>query len=311
MPFSRLSSRQLCFISPVKNAFVAIENRYYLSSLMHLFKNILPVLALFGIVTSSHAQNMAEHQIMETIETMFDGMRALDADMVASTFADGAVLNSSGERDRTPYVRNSTASGFVAALRNAANGPFWDERIWNVIIEVEDNLATAWMDFAFYAGENFSHCGTNTFQLARGADGAWKTVALADTRKAGQCLIDQNDQEEAMVRTALRHYLRGHATGQGSEHEQAFNEVASLYWMNEGALQTRTSAAYIAGAPGKPADNESERNRYIDWVDVSGTAAVAKIVLDYPGAYFVDYMSLLKVDGRWQIVNKIFDVDRE
>ncbi len=44
---------------------------------------------------------------------------------------------------------------------------------------------------------------------------------------------------------------------------------------------------------------------------MSGDAAVGKIVLDYPGVYIVDYMSLLKVDGRWQIINKIFSVESE
>ena len=275
-------------------------------------KNSVALLFLFVFALTSQAQDTAKYEVMEVIETMFDGMRALDADMVASTFSDSAVLNSSGQRNGTPFVQSSPIAGFIGSLRGASNGPSWDERIWNVDIEVNANLATAWMDYAFYAGSQFSHCGSNTFQLARQADGVWRTVALADTRvPAAQCDLDPNDIEESMVRTALRHYLRGHATGQGSEHKQAFNEVASLYWMNDGALQTRTSEAYIAGASGKPADNEAERTRYIDWIDVSGTAAVAKIVLDYPGAYFVDYMSLLKIDGRWQIVNKIFDIDRE
>lgn len=285
--------------------------QYSLHQTLKIMRRLFVLLLVSFLPYSAWAQFSAEHEVMEVIETLFDGMRALDADKVASTFAEGAVMNSTGERNGVAYVRNSSVTSFIGALRNAANGPAWDERIWNVDIEVQDNVATAWTDFAFYAGANFSHCGTNSFQFARGADGLWKIVALADTRKSGACLIDQNDQEEAMVRTALRHYLRGHATGLGTEHAQAFNEVASLYWTNEGALQTRTSEAYIAGASGKPAENESERKRYIDWVDVSGTAAIAKIVLDYPGAYFVDYMSLLKVDGRWQIVNKIFDVDRE
>lgn len=275
-------------------------------------KRFALILSLFFLPLFSFAQTMATYEVMETIETMFDGMRALDADKVASTFADGAILNSSGERNGTPFVQSSPMSEFLGALRGAATGPSWDERIWNVQIEVKDNLATAWMDYAFFAGDRFSHCGSNTFQLARGANGAWKTIALADTRVPGpECKLDPNDLEEAMVRTALRHYLRGHATGQGSEHQQAFNEVASLYWMNEGVLSTRTSSEYIAGASGNPAENESERRRFIDFVDVSDTAAIGKIVLDYPGAYFVDYMSLLKIDGRWQIVNKIFDVNRE
>ena len=35
-------------------------------------------------------------------------------------------------------------------------------------------------------------------------------------------------------------------------------------------------------------------------VDVTGDAAVAKVVLDYPSARFTDYMSLLKIGGEWR-----------
>jgi hypothetical protein len=35
---------------------------------------------------------------------------------------------------------------------------------------------------------------------------------------------------------------------------------------------------------------------------------VGKIVLDYPNALITDYTSLLKIDGEWKIVNKIFTV---
>lgn len=115
--------------------------------------------------------------------------------------------------------------------------------------------------------------------------------------------------EEAAVRAALQHYLDGHATGLGSEHEKAFASEARLFWIGGGELQTRTSAEYIAGAPGEPAEDEAERRRRITMVDVTGNAAVARIELDYPRALIVDYMSLLKIDGEWRIINKIFHVD--
>jgi len=273
---------------------------------------LLIVLSLVPAARAQHAAvDAAEYEVMEVIETMFDGMRALDADKVASTFADGAVLNSSGSQNGAPFVRSTPMSGFVEALRQGAGGPAWDERIWNVRIDVKDNLATAWMDYAFYAGERFSHCGSNTFQLARHADGAWRTIALADTRVMTGCDIDPDMAEESLVRAALRHYLQGHATGLGSHHEQAFHDIANRYWVTGEGLQTRSSEAFIAGASGRSAPDEAERRRWIDWVDVSGSAAVAKITLDYPGTTFYDYMQLLKIDGEWKIVNKIFDIDRE
>lgn len=57
---------------------------------------------------------------------------------------------------------------------------------------------------------------------------------------------------------------------------------------------------------GKPAEDEAKRRRWIESVEVSGNAAIAKIILDYPTVKFVDYMTLLKIDGEWKIVNKSF-----
>lgn len=280
--------------------------------MMHRLTIFAAFLFLAPAVIAQHGPvNPAEHEVMEVIETMFDGMRAMDADMVASTFAEGATLNSTGEREGTPFVHSTPMSAFVGAIRQNADGPAWDERIWDVRIDVKDNLATAWMDYALYVGDRFSHCGSNTFQLARQADGSWRTVALADTRVMGRCMLDTDKLEEALVRTALRHYLRGHATGLGSEHEQAFDPIANLYFMRDGNLQVISSKDYIARSSGQPAADESERARWIDWVDVSGDAAIGKITLDHPGTRFTDYMQLLKVDGQWKIVNKIFSVDRE
>jgi hypothetical protein len=114
------------------------------------------------------------------------------------------------------------------------------------------------------------------------------------------------DTDEAAIRATLEHYLRGHATGDGAEFEAAFHPVANLYWVAGDTLAQRTGAAYIAGAPGRPAPDEARRTRRIVSIDYTGTAAVAKIELDYPSVRFVDYMSLLKIGGEWKIVNKIF-----
>ncbi|NNF04972.1 MAG: nuclear transport factor 2 family protein [Rhodothermales bacterium] len=167
------------------------------------------------------------------------------------------------------------------------------------------------MDYAFFLGESFSHCGVNTFTLARQADGEWRTIAVADTRTPGaECDLNADEIEETAARIPLRNYLRGHATGDGSHHEKAFDPIANLYWVTDEGLTQRSSEAYIAGASGQPAGDEAERARWIEWVDVDGSAATAKIILDYPSARFADYMQLLKIDGEWKIVNKIFDVER-
>ena len=113
-------------------------------------------------------------------------------------------------------------------------------------------------------------------------------------------VLAQEADEEAEVRAAVQHYLIAHATGDGAHHEMVFHPEARLFWVRDDTLNTRTSAEYIAGSPGKPADDEDQRRREITMVDVTGDAAVAKVVLDYPSALFTDYMSLLKIGGEWR-----------
>jgi hypothetical protein len=115
--------------------------------------------------------------------------------------------------------------------------------------------------------------------------------------------------DEVAVRAALQHYIEGHATGDGAHMRLAFNPAARLFWSSADTLATRTSEEYIARMPGKPAADEGSRKRSIEVVDVTGNAATGKIVLDYPDAHIVDYMSLLKTNGEWKIINKIFNVE--
>ena len=133
--------------------------------------------------------------------------------------------------------------------------------------------------------------------IAIGVTGAGAWVSTSRAKQAA---------EVAAVRAALDHYLQGHATGDGAHMRIAFHPDAKLFFIRDGQFSSRTSAEYIAGFTGKPAADEAQRKRRIEDVDVTGTAASGKIVLDYPNATLTDYMSLLKVNGEWKIVNKIF-----
>jgi hypothetical protein len=118
------------------------------------------------------------------------------------------------------------------------------------------------------------------------------------------------DPEEAAVRAAIEHYFRGHATGQGEHFRKVFHPDSRLFAVRGGKFWTLTSEEYAARAAGKPAADEAQRKRRVERVDIEGNAAVAKVVLDYPQVRFVDYMSMLKIDGEWKIVNKTFSEQR-
>jgi hypothetical protein len=114
------------------------------------------------------------------------------------------------------------------------------------------------------------------------------------------------DAEKAAARIPLENYLQGHATGNPEFMRKAFHTEGNLIFIREGKYSTRSFAEYINGMSGKPAPDEDKRKRWIESLDVAGNAAVGKIILDYPTGKFVDYMSLLKINGEWKIINKSF-----
>ena len=130
------------------------------------------------------------------------------------------------------------------------------------------------------------------------------SVAFLVLALAGTSLAQASDKDAVMV--PLENYLKGHATGDGEYMKKAFHTEGNLIFMRDGKYTTRSFTDYIAGFTGKPAADEDKRKRRIGTVEVVGNAAIATIILDYPSVKFTDYMTLLKINGEWKIVNKSF-----
>ncbi|HET6231484.1 MAG TPA: nuclear transport factor 2 family protein [Longimicrobiaceae bacterium] len=111
---------------------------------------------------------------------MFDGMRAGDTAAIRATLHPDARLQSVDVHEGRPAVRTIPMDAFLRAV-GTPHAEMYDERIANVEVRVDGDLATAWMDYAFYVGPKFSHCGIDAFQLFRGPDG-WRVLQIADTR---------------------------------------------------------------------------------------------------------------------------------
>ncbi|HRP07901.1 MAG TPA: nuclear transport factor 2 family protein [Gemmatimonadales bacterium] len=118
--------------------------------------------------------------------------------------------------------------------------------------------------------------------------------------------ISARVQDENAIREVLNGYLRSHATGEGSHVGAVFHPVLQMLWVVNDTLARRTAAEYVAGFRGTPPADEARRRRWIASVDVFGTAAAARVVLDYPTVTFVDFFTLLKIGGEWKIVSKTF-----
>lgn len=108
------------------------------------------------------------------------------------------------------------------------------------------------------------------------------------------------------VKVPLQHYLRAHETGNAEFVRLAFASDARIIGYLRDNYLSLSVDQYAARFSGQPEADEVQRRRSVEVLEVSGNAALAKVVLDYPKVKFVDYMALLKIKGEWKIVSKTF-----
>lgn len=124
-----------------------------------------------------------EQAVRAVVDRLFDGMRSRDTTMMRSVFADEAQFYG---LDREGNVRITMPSDFIASIARAPEGLLLDEVLDDVEIRIDGPLASVWTYYDFFAGDEFSHCGYDAFQMLK-VQGEWKIVALADTRRQEDC----------------------------------------------------------------------------------------------------------------------------
>jgi metallo-beta-lactamase class B len=110
-------------------------------------------------------------------------------------------------------------------------------------------------------------------------------------------------------RTAVEGYFMAHALGRGELITQNFAPDAKIQFVEDGQLKVWTRDEFAKRFQ-QPAADEYRRVRHVERLDMSGTAASAVVTLNYPQVLFTDHLSLLKIDGQWKIVGKVFFADR-
>ncbi len=142
----------------------------------------LLVTVLLAGTGSAHGQG-AEDDVMQPIQSLFDAMRSGDSALARTVFHPQARLARVPSNDGALTVDDATLESFIAAI-GREHDKVWDERIWDWEIKIDGNMATVWTKYAFYLGDEFSHCGVDAFQVVR-TGGNWQILNLIDTMRKG------------------------------------------------------------------------------------------------------------------------------
>lgn len=124
--------------------------------------------------------------VLAVVNRLFDAMRQGDSAMLRSAFHPDARLATAAVRNGSPVFELERVDGFAQALGGKPADQVWDERLYNEVVHIDGTLASVWTEYDFYLGDKFSHCGVDSFQLTKTADG-WKIFSIADTRQREGC----------------------------------------------------------------------------------------------------------------------------
>ncbi len=114
-----------------------------------------------------------------------------------------------------------------------------------------------------------------------------------------------NVSEYDAIAEVVQHYIDGAKSGKGDDMKPGFHADANIFGY--------IGADLFAGPIRKLFDWHDKNGpatalqaRFAS-IDVVGTVATVRLELDnWTGHRFTDLLSLLKVDGEWKIMNKVF-----
>ena len=133
----------------------------------------------FLLISSfSFAQNTSEKEIVKPIENLFNAMKSADSLGVKNAFSNSAIMQTFGKNQE---IRTDKVEDFAKQVGASQAGDL-DERFTISKILVDGNMASVWVPYQFYYKGNFSHCGVNSFQLAK-INNEWKIQYIIDTRR--------------------------------------------------------------------------------------------------------------------------------
>lgn len=117
-----------------------------------------------------------------------------------------------------------------------------------------------------------------------------------------------NRSEVEAVRRTVEDYLVGSYEGDVERLAGAFHPKASVVGNFGSKFGWLTLEEFLNWVRESPRASESDQPYDMTLVslDITGDAAMAKVDDMFMGLKFTDYLSLVKVDGTWVIVNKTY-----
>ena len=121
--------------------------------------------------------------------------------------------------------------------------------------------------------------------------------------------MDTKATDIEVIQKTVQNYFDGHHHSDTEKLKKVYHPNSQVIGYFDGSLTFASRDEYLESVKATPAPSESgeEFDMTIVSIDVTANEAVAKVAGLYLGRRFTDYLSLLKVDGNWVVVNDMYD----
>ena len=107
------------------------------------------------------------------------------------------------------------------------------------------------------------------------------------------------------ITTVMQAYIEGARTGKGAAMKPAFHDDATIFgYVGPDLFSGPIQGLYDWNDQNGPATGIQSR---FTSIDVVGTVASVRLDTDdWTGHRFTDFFNLVKIDGQWRVVSKVF-----
>ena len=117
--------------------------------------------------------------------------------------------------------------------------------------------------------------------------------------------MNSTTDDNEMIKKTLQFYIDGAKSGKGDDMKPAFHEDATIFgYIGDDLFAGPIQKLFDWNDKNGPA---TEIQTKISSIDIAGTIATVRLESDnWTGYKFTDFFTLLKVEGVWKIMNKVF-----
>ena len=117
------------------------------------------------------------------------------------------------------------------------------------------------------------------------------------------------DNDKKAISTVIEHFIKGADDHNAELLTSALHPQDQQFFMQKGKLTTLTTEIYLKLIEAKKIGGTPRQFKIKD-LDINNNIASAKVEIRSSKVLFQDYISLMKIDGKWQIMNIVLRYEK-